>query len=72
MPINLNRRQFVEWSTHGLGSIALLELLQQDGVLAAAIARSSRGRWVMAQRLPLRFAWILSLQRMGMHGQPYQ
>jgi hypothetical protein len=36
MPINLNRRQFVEWSTHGLGSIALLELLQQDGVLAAA------------------------------------
>ncbi|MCP3690615.1 MAG: DUF1501 domain-containing protein [Planctomycetaceae bacterium] len=36
MPTNLNRRQFVEWSTHGLGSIALLELLQQDGVLAAA------------------------------------
>jgi hypothetical protein len=36
MSTNLNRRQFVEWSTHGLGSIALLELLQQDGVLAAA------------------------------------
>ncbi|MFP6618568.1 MAG: DUF1501 domain-containing protein [Pirellulaceae bacterium] len=36
MPINLNRRQFVQWSTHGLGIIALLELLQQDGVLAAA------------------------------------
>ncbi len=36
MPTNLNRRQFVEWSTHGLGRIALLELLQQDGVLAAA------------------------------------
>jgi len=31
---NMNRRQLIEWSTHGLGSIALLELLQRDGVFA--------------------------------------
>ena len=31
---NINRRQLFEWSTHGLGSIALLELLQRDGVFA--------------------------------------
>ena len=36
MSATMNRRQFVEWSTHGLGSIALLELLQKDGVLTAA------------------------------------
>ena len=30
----MNRRQLFEWSTHGLGSIALLELLQRDGVFA--------------------------------------
>jgi|TARA_B110000263_G_scaffold49704_1_gene41505 hypothetical protein len=34
MPKNMNRRQLFEWSTHGLGSIALLELLQRDGVFA--------------------------------------
>jgi len=34
MPKNVNRRQLIEWSTHGLGSIALLELLQRDGVFA--------------------------------------
>jgi hypothetical protein len=34
MPNNMNRRQLFEWSTHGLGSIALLELLQRDGVFA--------------------------------------
>ena len=34
MPKNVNRRQLFEWSTHGLGSIALLELLQRDGVFA--------------------------------------
>lgn len=38
MPASLNRRQFVEWSTHGLGSIALMELLRRDGMLAAATA----------------------------------
>ena len=31
---NMNRRQLFEWSTHGLGSIALLELLQRVGVFA--------------------------------------
>ena len=35
MGINMNRRQWMEWSTHGLASIALTELLQHDGVLAA-------------------------------------
>jgi hypothetical protein len=34
MPTNITRRQLFEWSTHGLGSIALLELLQRDGVFA--------------------------------------
>ena len=41
MSQNINRRQFVEWSTHGLGSIALLELLQKDGVLKAAAPTSA-------------------------------
>ena len=38
MPNNMNRRQLFEWSTHGLGSIALLELLQRDGVFAQSEA----------------------------------
>ena len=41
MSIDVNRRQFLHWTAHGLGGAALTALLAQDGKLAAAPSEAS-------------------------------
>ncbi len=39
----LNRREFLDWTTHGLGAAAIIALLKTGGVLGAANARPPTG-----------------------------